>query len=581
MKNITKLLGLFLLINYSLMAQWTNGQNASYVIGQPDFNTYSAGTTNNNLNNPSQMAIDFTNNKLYVADYYNQRVLRFAYPITSNNPSAERIFGITGSSGCTRNQLAYPAGVAVYMGTLWVSDCYNNRILKFNNAHLASTDSPNADGVLGQTDYTSKTSGISASKFNYAGCLSIDASGNMWVTDGQNNRALKFNDVNNKANGGNADLVLGQPNFTTNNGMVVNQSSLYKPYGITVSGTTVWVADYGMSRVLRFDNPTTNGVNANGVLGQINFVTSQWGCTNALFYTNADVCVDPNGTLYVSDFENSRILIFNNAASKPNGGSADFVLGQSNFTSKTINGGQNGIYSFFDGEDWYYGACLLTVDPVHNQLLVSNQEGNRIMVYGAGSPLPVELNSFTAQSEGNGVLLNWKTATEVNNYGFDVDRKSGNAGSEWVKVGFVNGSGNSNSTKEYTFTESNIKAGKYSYRLKQIDKDGGIKYSAEAEVEIKPIPTEYVLQQNYPNPFNPTTVIKYSLPFDSRVSIKVYNLTGQEVKVLKDEVISAGSQEVQFNSQGLTSGVYFYRLNAESLDGKQQYSSVKKMTFLK
>ena len=101
------------------------------------------------------------------------------------------------------------------------------------------------------------------------------------------------------------------------------------------------------------------------------------------------------------------------------------------------------------------------------------------------------------------------------------------------------------------------------------------------EGNIAALPAEYTLQQNYPNPFNPSTVIRYSLPFDSKVSIKIYNIVGQEIKVLKNEIISAGIDEVKFNTSGLSTGVYFYRLNAESLDGKQKYSSVKKMIFLK
>ena len=569
MKYIILLLGLFLSINYSLTAQWANGQNATYVIGQPDFTTFSLGSTNNNFYYPYQMAIDYTNHKLYVADGGNNRILRFAYPITSSNPTAERVFGITASAGCTNNQMYSPTGVAVYNGTLWVSDTYNHRILKFNNAHLAAADSPNADVVLGQTDFTTATSGTTASKLWYSGLLAIDGSGNLWVTDIYNHRVLKFNNVNNKTNGENADLVLGHPDFTSRN-IGTSQATLHTPYGVFVSGTTVWVADRGNNRALRFDNPTTNGASADGVLGQSTFTSNVTGCTNSSFNSCIDVCMDPGGNLYVMDGNNFRVLIFNNAAAKPNGGDADFVLGQLDFTTSTNNGGQNGIM---------WGS--VAVDAVNKVFLFSDMNYERILVFGASSSLPVELKSFTAIANGNIVSLNWKTATEVNNFGFDVERKYGDAGSEWVKVGFVNGSGNSNSAKEYSFTESNIIAGNYSYRLKQIDRDGSVKYSAEAEVEIIPIPTEYVLQQNYPNPFNPSTVIKYSLPFDSRVSLKIYNLAGQEVKVLKDDVISAGAQEVQFNSLGLTSGVYFYRLMAQSLNGKQNYTSVKKMTFLK
>jgi len=98
---------------------------------------------------------------------------------------------------------------------------------------------------------------------------------------------------------------------------------------------------------------------------------------------------------------------------------------------------------------------------------------------------------------------------------------------------------------------------------------------------VDKVPEEFSLLQNFPNPFNPSTVIKYALPFDSKVLIKIYNVLGQDMKLLKDEIISAGNYEVQFNSSSLPSGVYFYRLSTESLDGKQKFSSIKKMILLK
>ncbi len=173
----------------------------------------------------------------------------------------------------------------------------------------------------------------------------------------------------------------------------------------------------------------------------------------------------------------------------------------------------------------------------------------------------MELVSFTGQANEYSIELNWKTATEVNNYGFDVERKITN--SDWSKIGFVEGHGNSNSPKQYSFTDKNLIGGSlFKYRLKQIDNDGTYEYSDEIEVEI--IPTEFALYQNYPNPFNPNTKIRYQLPQESEVIIKIYDILGSEVITLLNEKKEPGVYEVDFNASQLSSGTYIYRLVAGS-----------------
>ncbi len=173
--------------------------------------------------------------------------------------------------------------------------------------------------------------------------------------------------------------------------------------------------------------------------------------------------------------------------------------------------------------------------------------------------LPVELSSFTAKVIDQKVRLDWTTKTEVNNFGFDIERKSEN--STWKKIDFVEGNGNSNSPKEYSFTDENPSGGKkLSYRLKQVDTEGKFEYSNEVEVEINPV--EFVLYQNYPNPFNPTTKIKFQLYKQSNVSIKVYDILGAEVMDLVNARKEPGIFEVEFNGQNLSSGNYIYRLQA-------------------
>jgi hypothetical protein len=170
-------------------------------------------------------------------------------------------------------------------------------------------------------------------------------------------------------------------------------------------------------------------------------------------------------------------------------------------------------------------------------------------------------------------MLKWITSTEIKNYGFDVERTLVHS-TEWQKIGFVPGNGNSNSPKEYSFADNSATPGKYAYRLKQIDNDGTYEYSSEIKVDLG-IPSEFSLQQNYPNPFNPETVISYQLPVGGNVSLKVFDMLGREVTTLVDEVKEAGAYDVTFNGKALASGTYIYRLQSGD------FVKTIKMIFLK
>ncbi|KUG25951.1 chitinase [hydrocarbon metagenome] len=190
------------------------------------------------------------------------------------------------------------------------------------------------------------------------------------------------------------------------------------------------------------------------------------------------------------------------------------------------------------------------------------------------NPLPVELILFEGLNTEEGVILRWETATEVNNYGFEIERQVSSIeyqDSSWVKLSFVQGHGTTNSPKEYLFTDSNLPdtGSTVSYRLKQIDNDGTFAYSKIVTVDLssitsveEEIPVEYSLAQNYPNPFNPTTTIEYSIPKSVLVSIKIYDLLGREVRTLVNEEKSAGRYEVSFDGSELSSGIYVYSLKA-------------------
>ena len=191
------------------------------------------------------------------------------------------------------------------------------------------------------------------------------------------------------------------------------------------------------------------------------------------------------------------------------------------------------------------------------------------------APLPVELSSFTVLVNLNNVNLSWKTATEIDNSGFEVQRKteSREPGS-WEKVGFVLGHGNSNSPKEYSFVDKNLtEKAKFVYRLKQIDNDGKYQYSKEVEVEV--VPKQYMLYQNYPDPFNPSTTIKFDLPQASQVNLTVYNILGERVITLVNGMEEAGYHSIVFNAGNLASGTYIYKLQTPN------FIQTKKMLVLK
>ena len=202
--------------------------------------------------------------------------------------------------------------------------------------------------------------------------------------------------------------------------------------------------------------------------------------------------------------------------------------------------------------------------------------------------IPVELTSFTSSVNENDVTLNWQTATETNNSGFQVERsKMLEARSEeWENIGFINGNGTTTEPQSYSFVDKDLpagrqglEAGKYQYRLKQIDFDGTFEYSKTIEVEIN-APLKFSLEQNYPNPFNPTTTIKFSIPavgtrLALSVQLKVYDVLGKEIATLVNEEKPAGSYNIEFNGFNLASGIYYYQLRAG------EFVETKKMLLLK
>ena len=210
---------------------------------------------------------------------------------------------------------------------------------------------------------------------------------------------------------------------------------------------------------------------------------------------------------------------------------------------------------------------LLSDVAVENTFTETNGtlDENGYTLWVNGSPLPVELSSFSAVILENRIKLKWRTETEVSNYGFEIERKNPPLnppqGGDFEKIGFVEGHGNSNSPKEYNFIDSEINsAGTYSYRLKQIDNDGTYEFSKTIEVNFGS-PINFELSQNYPNPFNPSTTISFKLPQSGNVALKVFNSIGEEVVTLTDGFNEAGVYTFNFNAEGLPSGMYISQLS--------------------
>jgi|WetSurMetagenome_2_1015567.scaffolds.fasta_scaffold285259_1 hypothetical protein len=214
--------------------------------------------------------------------------------------------------------------------------------------------------------------------------------------------------------------------------------------------------------------------------------------------------------------------------------------------------------------------------------------GENFLIHIFDNPVPVELSNFIATANLNNVTISWTTLTETNNSGFEIERVSSlpdsKAGSTepsqdgWKAIGFVPGFGTSTEIHSYTYNDSKLKYGSYSYRLKQLDYDGSVFYSDVINIDVN-VPGEFVLEQNYPNPFNPTTNIGFRISNEGFVSLIIYDVIGNEVAILVNEEKQPGTYEVEFSPEASirnpASGIYLYQLRAGS------FVETKKMLLLK
>ena len=277
------------------------------------------------------------------------------------------------------------------------------------------------------------------------------------------------------------------------------------------------------------------------------------------------------------------------------------VSAPGNGTVSTNIGGGYSSFSGTSGATPHVGgtsALLLSVNPsltpadvsmIMQTTAVEKGAPGKDPRYGAGridayeayllalSMIPVELSSFTAAADENSVTLNWSTASETNNSGFAVERKT-SLDERWKEIGFVPGFGTTTQRKSYTFLDKNLTMGSYSYRIKQTDLDGTFEYSSAVVVEVNR-PEKYTLAQNFPNPFNPATTIEFSIPQVSNVVIDIYNVIGERVASLVNKTLDAGYHRINFDAKNLPSGTYVYQLKAGGQDGI--FTETKKMVLMK
>lgn len=240
-----------------------------------------------------------------------------------------------------------------------------------------------------------------------------------------------------------------------------------------------------------------------------------------------------------------------------------------------LSGGSNGDVQL-------RGTNGLASDDIDGNSRLTNPNGPYMGADEASSALPVQLVSFTTSANRLDAVLRWTTATEVNNYGFEVERRAVQGsgltvqGSEWSKVGFVQGAGTSSSPRDYFYVDAGLPAGRYAYRIKQMDNDGTFEYFTSAELEVGVAAKVLALESPFPNPFNPSTSIEFTLPERGRAVLKVFNIIGQEVAELFNDVAEGGLiYQARFDASALPSGVYISRLE---FNGQ---SVMQKMLFVK
>ena len=526
---------------------WVNGQPAIFEIGQTGFNQNLQGATNgaNGFYQPEFVVVDPATGKVFVSDSYRDGVLRFSSSAAmQNGATAEAILGLPNLSGFANSQpptastLVYPAGLAIdAAGNLWVADASDLRVVRYANAATIPSGTA-ASEVLGQpnfTDYISYVVAPTASSMELP--IGVFCSGTtLWVADYYNFRILRFDNAASKANGAPADAVFSVPSFTywaSQNPLPVAANSLAYPNQLYVDAAdNLWVADVTNNRVLMFPNAsfavnaTNGGIGgpATLVLGQTNFTDNSPGTTASTMSYPDGVYGDAAGNLYVSEAGNNRVLVFQNAASLPNGAAATYVLGQPDFTS---NGSGDGA----DQLDYPYSVTIVPGTSGSSTVLMVVEEGNyRVSIWTPPTLLSLLANSFTGRLQSNGqALLQWQIPDEggMGVGGYTQLEYATHDTSGFTDV--LNQQSLYPAIQNYSYLQVSPAPGANYYRLKLVAPDGSATYSQVVTINVGSGSTGAGLNI-YPNPASGTVVVALPRPGGSMAGtaamIEIYNSAG-------------------------------------------------------
>lgn len=373
---------------------------ATRVLGQPDLTTNGNGDAANQFYFPLDVEVDPATGKVFVADGGNNRVLRFAsIDDIADGADAEAVLGQSdfglSAAATTASGMSEPSGLKIGpSGELWIAENGNNRVLRFDNAATISSGA-SADAVLGQPDFTSSAGGDGAGEMNGPRDVAVDDDGNLFVTEIRNSRVLIFLNAAAKADGEDADQVLGQTDFDESS-TGTDADSLKNPQGADLSEDgTLYVADSGNNRIMIFSDVITsgNGPDADAVLGQEDFETGDEGLSAFEFDYPNKLCVKNDGTLLVADKDNRRILVFYDVAGQSGEVAANAVIGQEDFESEDR-------YSGATATSLPLGVCVDSDERIY----VADFDRQRVAVFESESTRPdLTVGATSSERKGNDV----------------------------------------------------------------------------------------------------------------------------------------------------------------------------------